>query len=191
MKLSKSGLDFIKGFEGCCLTACKAVKTEKYLTIGYGHYGADVYPGMKITKAQAETLLANDMGRYEAAVNNLKMSLNQNEFDALVSFCYNCGAGNLKRLVSGRSKTQIADAMLLYNKSGGNVLRGLTRRREAERKMFLSKVGVSTKATKSVDDVARDVLKGVYGNGEDRKKKLESAGYNYKEVQSAVNRLLK
>ena len=64
--------------------------------------------------------------------------LNQNQFDALTSFCYNCGNGNLKKLVSGRDAGTVAEKMLLYNKGGGKVLAGLVRRREEERALFLS-----------------------------------------------------
>lgn len=138
MKTSKKGIDLIKKFEGCRLTAYKPVTTEKYYTIGYGHYGADVAPNMKITQAQADAFLVADLKRFEDSVNATKLVINQNQFDALVSFAYNCGAGNLNKLVLGRSITQIADALLAYNKGGGKVLTGLVRRRQAERALFLS-----------------------------------------------------
>lgn len=138
MNVSQKGIDLIKQFEGCRLQAYKAVPSEQCYTIGYGHYGSDVLPGMVISQAQAEALLAQDLIRYENAVIDTGLSLNQNQFDALVSFAYNCGAGNLKKLVRGRDTQQIADAMLLYNKSGGQVLAGLTRRRQAERALFMT-----------------------------------------------------
>lgn len=138
MNVSQKGIDLIKQFEGCRLQAYKAVPSEQCYTIGYGHYGSDVLPGMVISQAQAEALLAQDLIRYENAVIDTGLSLNQNQFDALVSFAYNCGAGNLKKLVRGRDTQQIADAMLLYNKSGGQVLAGLTRRRQAERTLFMT-----------------------------------------------------
>lgn len=137
-KTSKRGIDLIKQFEGCKLTAYKAVSTEKYYTIGVGHYGADVKPGMKITMAQAEAYLAADLKKFENAVSRSGLNLNQSQFDALVSFTYNCGEGNLKKLIANRTLPQIADALLLYNKSGGKVLAGLVRRRQAERELFLS-----------------------------------------------------
>lgn len=145
MKTSQKGIDLIKKFEGCRLQAYKAVPTEPCYTIGYGHYGSDVSPNMVISQAQAEDFLKQDLAKYESAVNALGISLNQNQFDALVSFAYNCGAGNLKKLVRGRDAQQIADAMLQYNKSGGNVLAGLTRRRQAERELFTS--GMTEKKT--------------------------------------------
>ena len=138
MKISPKGIALIKQFEGCRLQAYKAVPTEQYYTIGYGHYGADVAPGAVITQAQADAYLLLDLQKFEKAVNATGLTLNQNQFDALVSFTYNCGAGNLHRLIAGRTLPQIADAMLSYNKSGFKVLPGLTRRREAERLLFLS-----------------------------------------------------
>lgn len=136
MKLSKEGLELIKKYEGLRLKAYKPVPTEKYWTIGYGHYGADVKEGMVITESYATALLYNDVTRFECAVNNLHREWTQNQFDALVSFAYNCGAANLKKLVAGRNNSQIASAMLLYNKAGGKVLKGLTRRREEESRLF-------------------------------------------------------
>ena len=144
MKTSKHGIDLIKRFEGCRLTAYKPVATEKYYTIGFGHYGPDVTPTMKITQAQADAFLIADLKKFEEAVSATKLVLNQCQFDALVSFAYNCGSGNLKKLVKGRSMLQIADALLVYNKAGGKVLAGLTRRRQAERALFLT--GIKTRA---------------------------------------------
>ena len=138
MKTSQKGIELIKQFEGCRLNAYKAVPTEQCYTIGYGHCGSDVSPNMIISQAQAEAFLKQDLAKYESTVNALGISLNQNQFDALVSFTYNCGAGNLNKLVRGRDAQQIANAMLQYNKSGGNVLAGLTRRRQAERELFLT-----------------------------------------------------
>ncbi len=136
MKTSLNGLSLIKQFEGCRLQAYKAVPTEQCYTIGYGHYGSDVTPGMTITQEQADAYLAQDITKYEKSVNATGLKLNQNQFDALVSFTYNCGSGNLKKLITGRSLDQIADAMLSYNKAAGQVLAGLTRRRQAEHDLF-------------------------------------------------------
>lgn len=133
---SETGIALIKRFEGCVLKAYKAVATEKYWTIGFGHYGPDVHQGDQITMEKAVEYLKLDLQNAEAVVNKAG-NWNQNQFDALVSFTYNCGAGNLARLVNGRSADQIADAMLLYVKSGGLTLQGLVRRRRAERELFL------------------------------------------------------
>lgn len=139
--LGSAGLELIKSFEGCRLTAYKATSTEKYYTIGWGHYGSDVTQGMKITRARADELLLQDVASSVAAVNNaaccpITASLNQNQFDALVSFTFNCGAGNLKTLCANRTAAQIAAKIPAYNKSGGNVLNGLVRRRAAEQALF-------------------------------------------------------
>lgn len=140
MKISQNGLNLIKQFEGCRLEAYKAVASEAYYTIGYGHYGPDVKKTMIISQAQADRYLEQDIVKFENYVNQtVKTSLNQNQFDALVSFTYNCGAGNLKKLVEGRNLTQIADALLLYTHSGGKELPGLVKRRKAERELFIKR----------------------------------------------------
>lgn len=137
MRTSTAGINLIKQFEGCRLTAYKPVPTEKYWTIGYGHYGQDVAPNMTITQAQAEIMLGIDLVKYEQAVDHYAIfPLSQNQFDALVSFAYNCGVGNLQKLLKGRTAPQVAEAMLKYNKAGGKVLTGLTRRRKAEYDLF-------------------------------------------------------
>lgn len=145
--IGAAGLKLIKKFEGCYLKAYKC--PAGVWTIGYGHIEG-VKPGQKITKAQADSMLKKDMIRYakqtDAVTKHLK--LNTNERDALISFCYNCGNGALKTLIKGRTKKQIADAMLLYNKGGGRVLRGLVRRRKAERKLFLTPVKTKTTTAK-------------------------------------------
>lgn len=137
MTTSKNGIDLIKQFEGCRLKAYKALPSEQYYTIGYGHYGADVTAGMTISQADADEFLKRDLTKSEMYVEKTGLKLNQNQFDALVSFTYNCGPGNLLKLVAGRTILQIGDAILKYNKAGGKVLKGLTRRREAERALFL------------------------------------------------------
>ena len=142
MQTSKNGIDLIKRFEGCRLTAYKPVAAEQHYTIGYGHYGADVKKGQTITQAQAEKLLKNDLVRYENHVKQyVKFSMNQNQFDALVSFCYNCGVRSLQTLVRNRQPATVAEKMLLYNKdTSGVVLAGLTKRRQAEWQLFLTPV---------------------------------------------------
>lgn len=140
MKISENGLKLIIDFEGFCPKATKAVKTEKYYTIGYGHYGKDVDEKQTITKEEAILLLKRDMKRFETKVMKYNNCYNftQNEFDALVSFAYN--VGNIDQLTAKgtRTKKEIADAMLLYIKSGGNVLDGLRKRRTKERELFLN-----------------------------------------------------
>lgn len=154
MKTGQAGLDLIKSFEGLRLSAYKAVPTEKYYTIGYGHYSADVKQDQTITTAQADAFLRQDLATAEKSVNGLNRALTQNQFDALVSFAFNCGAGSLNALCKNRTLPQIADAMLLYNKAGGNALAGLTRRREAERKLFLSADKIASVASSGTHAVS-------------------------------------
>lgn len=137
MELNAEALNLIKSFESLRLTAYKAVKTEQYWTIGYGHYGADVKQGQTITLAEAERLLEQDLLTARRAVMKYAdYNWTPNEFGALVSFAYN--VGNIDQLTAKgtRTRAQIASAMLLYNKSGGVVLAGLKRRREAENRLF-------------------------------------------------------
>lgn len=184
MKINQEGLDLIKSFEGCKLTAYKC--PAGVWTIGYGHT-AGVYEGMVISQAQAENMLKSDLKKYEKYVSdNVKLELTENQFSALVSFCYNCGVGNLRTLVKNRTLAQIAEALLLYNKAGDKKLAGLVRRREAERQLFLKGM-----TNKSLTDIAKEVIAGKWGNGSERKNKLIQAGYNYSDVQKIVNDLLK
>ena len=133
MKTSKSALDQIAKYEGIRLKAYKC--PAGVWTIGVGHTGG-VTEGMTITHDQAMAFFAEDIKASERSVEKLGMELTQGQFDALVSFCYNCGAGNLKKLCTGRTKKQIADAIPLYNKGGGKVLAGLVKRRAWERGLF-------------------------------------------------------
>ena len=144
--IGADGLALIKRFEGCRLKAYKPVPTEKYWTIGWGHYGPDVREGQTITQAQADALLAVDCQRFADAEDDpancpLTARLNANQRDALISFTFNCGAGCLRTLCKGRSLPQICVAMAMYNKAGGKVLAGLTRRRKAEQELFNTPVG--------------------------------------------------
>lgn len=164
MKTSQNGINLIKKFEGCRLTAYKPVPTEQFYTIGYGHYGADVAPNMTITQAAADALLVKDLERFEYQVNDTGLSLNQNQFDALVSFTYNCGGRNLLQLVKNRTLAQIADALLLYNKAGGKVLEGLNRRRKAERELFLTGME-ERKNGNPYDEPVAAIKRGQKGNG--------------------------
>ena len=133
MKISQTGIELIKKFEGCVLYAYK--DPVGVWTIGYGHT-VGVKSGQKVTQKQAETLLKEDLKIYENHVTKSGVKVNQNQFDALVSFTYNCGAGSLKTLLSGRSLNEVSKALLLYNKAGGRVLQGLVNRRKAEKELF-------------------------------------------------------
>lgn len=137
MKTSQKGIDLIKSFEGCKLTAYKC--PAGVWTIGYGHTG-DVQEGQTITSDYAETLLRSDLVKFELKVSKYdpQYDWKQNEFDAMVSFAYNIG--NIDQLTDrgNRSKEVIAEKILLYNKAAGQVLNGLIRRREAEKVLFLT-----------------------------------------------------
>lgn len=140
MNTSKAGLDLIKQFEGCRLKAYKC--PADVWTIGYGHTSAAGSPkvtsGMTITQAQANKILAQDLGQYENAINDsAKVDLTQDQFDALVSFVYNVGIGAfqkstlLKKLNAGQYDAVPAELMK-WTKAGGKELPGLVRRRRAE-----------------------------------------------------------
>lgn len=138
MNISNKGLELIKSFEGCHLTAYRC--PAGVWTIGYGHTSG-VYEGMKISQAQADQFLYEDVQRFVNAVNQYqtRFNFNQAEFDALVSFTYNCGQGSLANVMSCcNTKQEIAEECKLYNKGGGVVLPGLVRRRQAEYDMFMS-----------------------------------------------------
>lgn len=149
MQTSPEGIALIKGFESCRLTAYPDPGTGGApWTIGYGWTlpvdGKPIKPGMKIDQATADRLLKTGLVSYENDVQKLvKVKLTQNQFDALVSFAYNVGSRALststllKKLNAGDIKGA-ADEFLRWNKAGGKVLNGLTRRREAERALFLS-----------------------------------------------------
>lgn len=142
MSISEKGVELVAKYEGCRLAAYKC--PAGVWTIGYGHTmgvkQGDTLPSNQAAKA----LLKEDLKKYGDYVNNCRKKglitfpLNQNQFDALTSFTYNCGNGSLQKLVSGRDAATIAEKLLLYNKGGGKVLAGLTKRRQEERELFLS-----------------------------------------------------
>ena len=138
MKTSDNGIELIKSFEGFSPKSCKCVESEKYYTIGYGHYGKDVAENDTITKSSATELLKKDLESAENKVNKYVSvyGFNQNQYDALVSFCYN--VGNIDGLTKNGARTisQISTAFTYYNKSGGKVLKGLQSRRLKERELF-------------------------------------------------------
>ena len=140
MKTSQRGINLIKQFEGIRLAAYKC--PAGVYTIGYGHTRG-VTRGMKITEEEASAFLAADLRNSEKAVERYDSIYhwNQNEFDALVSFTFNCGATNLRALLRNgrRNRSQIAETLPLYRKAGGKVLKGLERRRAAEKALFLER----------------------------------------------------
>lgn len=149
MKTSVNGINLIKKFEGCKLKAYRCPAGVP--TIGYGHTKG-VKMGQVITQEQADQYLREDLEKYEKNVMKYynKYKWNQNEFDALVSFAYNLGSIDQLTSDGTRSKPVIADKMILYNKAEGKVLVGLTRRRKAERALFLKAAPVTSTTTKNV-----------------------------------------
>ena len=149
MKISEKGLAMIESFEGCLLKASN--KLDGVWTIGYGqtgrYYGKRVRRGMTTTKAEAHAWLRDhSIKTYEDAVTQaVKVPLNQNQFDALVSFTYNVGVGALKqstalRRLNAGDYTGAADALTMWTKCNGKVLAGLVRRRKEERALFMTPV---------------------------------------------------
>ena len=141
MKTGNKGIELIKHFEGCELEAYKC--PAGVWTIGYGHIKG-VKEGMTITESQAEEMLKSELNEYEGYINNLvTVQLNQNQFDAMVSWVYNLGGGNLKastllKVLNAGDYDGVPAQMLRWNKAGGKVLEGLTRRRQAEADLFVA-----------------------------------------------------
>ena len=148
MKISENGLKLIKSFEGCRLTAYK--DSVGVWTIGYGTTNADraitgtaIVSGLKINQATADEWLKKSVDvKYGPKVEKYNgiYIWNQNEYDALVSFAYNIGSIDQLTANGTRKRSSIAKKILQYNKAGGKVLTGLTRRRESERTLFLTPV---------------------------------------------------
>ena len=146
MQTSDKGIALIKEFESCKLTAYQ--DSVGVWTIGYGWTqpvdGKPIRAGMTIKQETAERLLKTGLVSYESDVSRLvKVALTQGQFDALVSFTYNLGARSLStstllRKLNASDYSGAADEFLRWNKAGGKVLNGLTRRREAERALFMS-----------------------------------------------------
>ncbi|MEG4686485.1 lysozyme [Enterobacter cloacae] len=146
MQTSEKGIALIKEFEGCRLTAYQ--DSVGVWTIGYGWTqpvdGKPIRAGMTIKQETAERLLKTGLVSYESDVSRLvKVGLTQGQFDALVSFTYNLGSRSLStstllRKLNAGDYAGAADEFLRWNKAGGKVLNGLTRRREAEHALFLS-----------------------------------------------------
>ena len=138
--ISQNCIDLVKKFEGLYLEAYKLEGESKY-TIGYGHSTTNVYAGQVITKQQAEDYLTQDLQTAINCVNKLNLKLNQNQFDALVSFTFNCGNSNLKKLTTNRTPTEIAEHITAYTGSASSShKKGLTKRRLAEKELFLKEM---------------------------------------------------
>lgn len=144
MKLSQRGIDLIKQFEGYSSKAYPDPATGGApWTIGYGTTKG-VKPGMIITAQQAEKMLRDDVARFESGVSSLVTApTTQGQFDAMVSLAYNIGLGNfgkstLLKKHNARCYTCAADQFRVWNRANGKVMNGLTKRRAAERQVYMS-----------------------------------------------------
>ena len=139
MNISNKGIELIKKFEGCRLKAYQ--DSVDVWTIGYGHTEG-VYEGMEISQHQADIMLGSDLVKYANYINEyVTVSLNPNQFDALTSWVYNLGPGNLKsstmlKVLNEGNYDDVPFQIKRWNKAGGKVLKGLVRRREAEAELF-------------------------------------------------------
>lgn len=139
-EISQEGIDLIKHFEGLRLQAYR-LDGEKYWTIGYGTHNSSIYEGQVITEQEAEELLMEEVNKVTKQVLEYceYLELTQNELNALVSFTYNTGFGNLQKLTGyqTRDKKEISEKILNYTKSESEANRnGLKKRRIAEQEMF-------------------------------------------------------
>lgn len=141
MNISQNGIELIKKFEGCRLEAYKC--PAGILTIGYGHTGSEVHLGQKITQEQADKYLKQDITIHSNNVSRLvKAPLNQNQFDALVSFEYNVGYGNfasstMLKLLNQKKYTEAAVQFGRWVYANKKILQGLVKRRAAEKELFV------------------------------------------------------
>jgi lysozyme len=142
-QINAKGLAIVKSFEGLSLTAYRC--PAQVLTIGYGSTGSHVKEGMVITEAEAEELLRKDLSRFETGVSLMCGAATDDQFSAMVSLAFNIGLGAFAgSTVLKRHKLKnhvgAGNAFLMWNKAKGSVLKGLTRRREAERALYLGGV---------------------------------------------------
>lgn len=178
MRISADGISVIKQFEGCRLRSYRC--SAGVLTIGWGHTSASgnpiVFPEMTITQEEADQILAADLRKFEDGVTALvKVDLRQGQFDALVSFAFNCGLSALgkstllKRINEGKFDAAPAEFMK-WTKAGGNELPGLVRRRRAEARLWRgidTSEAVNTAQSRSKPDQplpSKSIIKSKEGN---------------------------
>jgi lysozyme len=141
MKISEKGINIIKKFEGCKLTSYKC--PAGVWTIGYGHI-RNVHKGAVITQQQAEELLKQDLSVYEAGVNAMQLNVNQNQYDALISFAFNLGLSALgkstllKKIRLNANDITIKYEFMKWVNAGGKQCYGLVKRRQAECDLYFS-----------------------------------------------------
>ena len=149
--MDSKGLALLRSFEGCVLYAYDDANDKRIepgdaikgtLTIGFGHTGPDVVPGMTITQEQADALLMRDLERFEEGVNNaVTHDLTPNQFSALVDFAYNEGlealeSSTLLAMVNGGDMVGALEQFGPWDIADGRVSAGLVRRRAAEAALF-------------------------------------------------------
>lgn len=143
MKISSAGVLLIKQHEQCRLKPYKATKNEEFWTVGWGHYGADVQPGVTITQAQADSLLETDLLWADATVSRCCPEATQGQHDALVSLCFNIGGPRFSTCTAVKRHNEkewgrAAQAIQLWNKQKGQTLQELVQRRAEEATMYLT-----------------------------------------------------
>lgn len=185
MHISKNGLDLIKKYEGLYLKAYKC--PAGVWTIGYGTTNADktitgltINKNTVITKEKAEEYLKKSIEKkYEPNINKYlkKYSFNQNQYDALCSFCYNIGS--IDQLVNKGNKSikNISNDIVLYNKAAGQVLKGLVNRRKEEQKLFNTPVKKEIKK-----EIKKESNKKLY--------QVTSCGLNVREAAGTKNKII-
>lgn len=148
MNVSPNAIAVLHYFESCKLTAYPDPGTGGApWTIGWGHTGPEVKPGLKWSQEKADTVFREDLARFESGVLSMvRYGVDQAQFDALVCFAYNCGltalrGSTLLRLFNSNDFVGAAGQFGRWNKAGGKEMKGLTRRRAAERALFEGKNG--------------------------------------------------
>lgn len=146
MEPSENAFEMIKAWEGLHCRAYKALPSERYYTIGYGHCRPEVKKGQSVTVKEAEQLLKNDVAEYSQLLDAINPTLLQHQYDALISLIYNIGWYNFVTSMTcvvtsslNRKTTPIdvARRIILWVRSGGKVILGLQRRRVMEANYFL------------------------------------------------------
>lgn len=160
MKVSKNGVAVMHYFESCQLSAYPdpGSKDGKPWTIGWGHTGPEVVKGLRWTQAQADAAFIKDLAKFESAViSAVKVPLTPGQFDALVSFTYNLGAGSLKsstllRKLNAKDYEGAEAEFARWVKNDGKTMRGLIRRRATEAALFRG-VNATSAITQGVEAV--------------------------------------
>ena len=204
MNITQKGIDLIKEFEGCKTTAYQ--DAVGVWTIGYGTTNADksitgveIRKGLTITKTVAENWLKLSLNKkYAPKVEkyNSKYHFNQNQFDALVSFAYNIGSIDQLTQNGTRTIKEISEKILAYDKAGGKVLAGLTRRRQAEKKLFDTPIKeevkqTTTKTTTTKITTSKTLKKGakvkIKSGAVDVNTKKKYASFVYKNTYTVIS----